>query len=829
MKPALPALPIQAVLPELTTKLCRHSTVILAAEPGSGKTTIVPLALLDEPWLKGQKIIVLEPRRLAVRMAAKRMSQLCKQEVGKLVGYRIRFDHRTSAATRIEVITEGVLIRMIQKDPALTGVGMVIFDEFHERTLTADLGLALSCEVQEMREDLKIMIMSATMDNQRTSKVLGSIPIITGKGRCFPVEVEYLPRPSTEYLIPRTVKAIYRALSEQEGDILVFLPGAGDIRRVQAQIKGDCLCLPLYGNLSQQEQDRIFCPTEKRRIILATPIAETSITIEGVRVVIDCGLMKTPQFSSSTGLTTLTTVGISKASARQRTGRAGRLCPGVCYRLWTKGEHHSKPEFSLPEILSADLAPLLLETVQWGVSDPNELLWIDPPRASQSKQARELLQQLTILDESGKLTTSGKTIAKLPLHPRLALMIHKGNEQGLGGLACDLAALLQNRDVFRGNSRDRSVDIEDRLEILHLFSQRQNTLIKKRGADPDLCRKIMQESMQYRRILGIKDPGADFSEAGNLLALAYPDRIAMRKKDTGSHLLSSGRGMQLAKGDHLHHAEFLVAASLDGGKKQGRIYLGAAVSKETLLNHHAHLLETTEQVVWHKNRVESVAITTLGRLDLERTPCTAIDPDAVLHCLLAGIKQTGIHCLNWQNKSRELQSRMQTAHLYSPDTWPDVADATLEENMEWLKPYLDRVTSLKQLRRLDMYQILHARLTWQEQQELERIAPTHIQVPSGSNVKLTYQPGQPPVLAVRLQEMFGAEQTPAIFRGQIPVLIHLLSPASRPIQVTTDLAGFWKSTYYEVKKELQGRYPKHYWPDNPLEAKATARVKPRKR
>ncbi len=824
----LPALPIHAVLPELCHTLQHHNTIILAAEPGSGKTTIVPLALLDEPWANNQKIIVLEPRRLAVRMAARRMSQICGQRVGQRVGYRIRFDRKSGPKTRIEVVTEGILIRMIQHDPELSGVGLVIFDEFHERTLMADLGLALCHDVRELREDLKIMVMSATLDNESISKALGDVPVITGKGRCYPVAVTYLSRPSTAPLVPRTIHAIHRALAEQEGDILVFLPGAGEIRRVQSQIQGDCLCLPLYGNLPQQEQDRVFAPSDQRRVILATPIAETSLTIEGITVVIDSGLMKKPRFSSATGLSSLCTVGISKASAKQRQGRAGRLCPGVCYRLWIQGEHHSKPEFSPPEILDADLAPLVLETLHWGVPDPRGLTWIDPPRRSGVTQAQELLLRLAIINTKGQLTKLGQHVAPLPLHPRLALMIHKGQEQGLGWLACLLAALLQNRDIFRGQNPERSADIEDRLELLQLFEQNKSTLIRNRGADPDICRKILQEARQYQRLVGSTNKIIDFGETGNLLALAYPDRIAMKKQDASQHTLSSGRGVLLQRGDHLHHAPFLVVANLDGGKKQGRIFLAASLSKETIFSHHRHLLNHKEQVLWTKNRAESVTITSLGKLELQRTPLPTTDQETVRQCLLAGIQQAGITCLNWQKKSRDLKARMVAAHQWRPDEWPDVADHALEKDLSWLAPYLDGVSSLKQLHQLNLEQILKSLLSWQQQQELDRLLPSHLTVASGSRVKLSYQPGKPPILAVRLQELFATTTTPTVLNGAMPVLIHLLSPANRPIQITSDLAGFWQNTYPEVKKELLGRYPKHYWPDDPLTATATARVKRRK-
>ncbi|MCD6388277.1 MAG: ATP-dependent helicase HrpB [Desulfobulbaceae bacterium] len=825
MKYDLPPLPIHAVLPELRKSLANHRSVVLAAEPGSGKTTIVPLVLVNEPWLAGRKIIILEPRRLAARMAAKRMSELAGDTVGGLVGYRIRFDRKISSETRIEVVTEGILTRMIQRDPELAGVGLVVFDEFHERSLQSDLALALCLDVLTLRDDLKIMIMSATMDTFRVSRLLGGAPVISGKGRCFPVTLNYLSCPPTDFLIQRTVKAIRRAMAEQNGDILVFLPGAGEIRAVQNRIDGDVLCLPLYGNLPQKKQDLIFDRAEKRRLILATPIAETSLTIEGVSVVIDSGLMKVPRFSPATGLTSLHTISISKASADQRAGRAGRLGPGICYRLWTMGEHHSKADFLPPEIIGADLAPLLLEVLLWGVNDPGELTWLDPPRTGQVNQARDLLARLGAVDEKGGLTEIGRQIASLPLHPRLALMLLRGREQGNGPLACRLAALLQNRDPFRGSDGAQSVDIEDRLDILRLFEQKGQALVRARGADPSLCHRILREADQYQHFLGIDGGVRNFQESGNLLALAYPDRIAMKKPGSSQHLLSSGRGVILPVGDHLHQADFLVAAHVDGGKKQGRIFLGAALSREKIIGGHGHLLSREDRVVWNKNKVEAASVLLLGKLEMTKEPLSEVDPYKISQCLLEGIKQTGIDCLGWQKKSREVQARMQCAHVWNPDRWPDVSDTNLMNDLSWIEPYLDSITTLKQLKNLDLYPILHSLLSWQKQQELDRVAPTHFQVPSGSKKRLLYQPGEPPILAVRLQEMFGATATPTVFDGKIPVLVHLLSPAGRAIQVTLDLVGFWQNTYHEVKKELKGRYPKHYWPDDPIKAQAIRGVK----
>lgn len=830
----LPHLPIQPILPALKEALTREQSVVLVAEPGSGKTTIVPLALLEEVWLTGEKIIMLEPRRLAARMAAMRLSSLAGDTVGGLVGYRIRFDTQVGPNTRIEVVTEGIFTRMIQNDPDLPGIGLVIFDEFHLRSIQSDLALALCLDIMELRDDLKIMLMSATMDSSRVSRLLGGAPVISGEGSCFPVAVHYLSRASSDFPVQRAVRAIQRSLAQDSGDILVFLPGVGEIKAVERQISDtNLLCLPLYGNLPQHKQDLIFAKTSKRRLILATPIAETSLTIEGITVVIDCGLMKVPQFSPATGLTTLRTVSISKASAEQRTGRAGRLAPGTCYRLWPESEHYSRPEFLAPEIIGADLAPLVLELLRWGITDPGELKWLDPPRQGGVDRARQLLGQLGITDTKGAISTMGREVAQLPLHPRLALMLIRGRKKGLGGMACRLAALLQNRDLLYARGREQSVDIEDRLQILWLFEEGGTAEVKRRGVDTQLCRRILKEARQYQRILKITkqdEPKHDscISESGNLLAYAYPDRIAMKKLGSRQHLLASGRGVILPQGDHLHHGDFLVAASLDGGKKQGRIYVAAALSRHDILENHNELLTTEKRVQWLGSRVEASSVLRLGQLEIEHKALSDIDPERITECLMEGIVLNGMSCLSWHKKSRELQARIETAHNIVPEKWPDVSDSTLLNDLSWLRPYLGDLRSLKQLKKLDIYSILLSLLSWQEQQELDRLLPSHYLAASGSHIKLHYSQGEPPVLAVRLQEMFGTTETPAVYGGKLPILIHLLSPARRPVQVTADLASFWKGTYMAVKKELAGRYPKHYWPDDPMLAQATARCKPRK-
>ena len=832
--PNLPELPIDDILPELLEGLAKSPAAVLTAEPGSGKTTIAPLVLLDQPWLDGRKIIILEPRRLAARAAAARMSELVGDRVGGTIGYRVRFDSKVSRATRIEVVTEGIMIRMLQNDPELGDTGLVIFDEFHERSLQGDLALALCLDARQLRQDLKVLLMSATIDSGEIAGLLDNGPVISGQGRCFPVSVEYLQRQSTESTTGRTIKGIDKALVEQQGDILVFLPGAGEIRFVLDHYdkRTDLACLPLYGDLPLEKQNLVFAGVQcKRRLILATPIAETSLTIEGITTVVDSGQLKSPRFDPASGLTRLERIPISKGSAEQRAGRAGRLGPGHCYRLWTQSEQHSRPGFLPAEIINADLAPLMLELALWGVSDPGQLVWIDPPRRGQINQARNILLDLGAIDEKLAITPLGMQLANFPLHPRLALMLVHGRQQGLSRLACRLAAILNNRDPLKQEIGRQSTDIEERLQLLAIFERDGAGSVQAKGGDPDQCRWILREAGQYWKLLGKipKDSGQE-SVAGNLLASAYPDRIAHKKPGSAQHLLASGQGAVLPVGDHLGQAELLVAAKLHGGKKQGRIFLAASLSMDQLRSDHAHLIETEKTVRWdaEQKRVVAVEEERFGSLVLSRKKWPGAQAEQLSQCLLQGIRQSGITCLPWQKKSRELQARIQSAHLWQSDSWPDVGDETLLQDLSWLQPYLTGAKGFNDLKKLDLVDILLARFSWQEQQELDRIAPTHIKVASGSRIKLRYRPGEVPVLAVRIQQMFGCAETPTVAGGKIPVLIHLLSPAQRPIQITSDLAAFWKTTYREVKKELVGRYPRHYWPENPLEAQATNRAKRRK-
>ncbi len=835
-------LPIEEALPRLREALTGHASVVLQAPPGAGKTTLVPLALLDEPWLKDKSIVMLEPRRLAARAAAGRMSQLRHENVGEMVGYRIRFESKVSKATRIEVLTEGILTRRLQNDPALEGVGLVIFDEFHERHLHADLALALCLDSQRgLRDDLKILVMSATLDGAAVSRLLNDAPIITSEGRSYPVDVHYLPRDPEGRLPDVVAQAIQRALGEHEGDVLAFLPGAWEIRRTQSNIEAalknsNVDIHPLYGDLPWEQQERAIRPggaPGRRKVVLATPIAETSLTIDGVRVVVDSGYARVPQFDPKSGLSRLVTQRISRASAEQRAGRAGRTAPGVCYRLWGETTQRGLIPQAIPEIRNADLVPLALELSAWGVQDANSLAWLDPPPAASLAQARDLLVELDALDEYGRITTSGRAMALLPLHPRLAHMLRAAEKMQRGALACDIAALISERDILMGEAR-RSCDLTERLEVLHVFRQQGRKGAEARGADANSCTRVDQAARQWRRLIGARDDAAGFDpeDAGQLLALAYPDRIAQQRAPNGpAYLLANGRGARLPEWEIRLRQPLLVAATLDAGEGEGLIYLAATLRAETLPALMPAHVKSGEEVRWDAEQQIVVArrVERLGALVLDSAPLKQADPGKPRAAMLEGVRRMGMDVLPWADDARQWQARVLSLRQWFPEeNWPDVSDSALAAMLDdWLAPYLDGITRRDHLARLDLPAILKARLDWKQGQQLDSDAPSHLTVPSGSQLKLDYKPGESPVLAVKLQEMFGLADTPRVARGRVPVTLHLLSPARRPIQVTQDLRGFWERTYAEVKKELKGRYPKHPWPDDPWNAVPTARAKRR--
>jgi len=838
-------LPIEEILPSLNATLARHRSAVLQAPPGAGKTTMVPISALSESWLDGRSILVLEPRRLAARAAAGRMAELLREEVGGTVGYRIRFESRVSSATRIEVLTEGILTRRLQNDPSLEGVGLVIFDEFHERHLHGDLALALTLDCQRgLRDDLKILVMSATLDGNAVARLLGGAPVLTSEGRSYPVDIRYLPRDPEGRIPVAVAAAIQRAIEQESGDLLAFLPGAGEIRRTQELLDGglgpDVDVFPLYGDLPWEQQQRAIMPRGgRRRVVLATPIAETSLTIDRVRVIVDSGFVRVPQFDPASGLTRLSTQRISRASAEQRAGRAGRTAPGVCYRLWSESTQRGLVPHATPEIRTADLAPLALELAAWGAHDAESLAWLDSPPAPNLAQARDLLQELDALDNDNHLTAVGKAMVRLPLHPRLAHMVQKAVDEKQGGLACDIAALLSERDLFKADSR-RSVDITERLEALGAFRQSGRRGAQNHGADPGTCARIEQVARQWRRMAGV--PGASRSEtdwhaSGRVLSLAYPDRIAMqRNPKEPRYLLANGRGATLPDWELRLRQPFLVAASTDaalpGGSGEGRIFLAAVVDRADLLDVHSGHVRNHSEIVWDASQQAVLAreMVRLGALILDERPVSAPDPERIRSAVLDGIRQLGVGVLPWTSETREWQARvLSVRHWFPEEGWPDVSDSSLAESMEtWLAPFLNDVTRRTHFGRIDLASAVKSVLDWKLAQALDRLAPSHIEVPSGSRVRLEYKPGDSPVLSVKLQEMFGLADTPRVANGRVPVTLHLLSPARRPIQVTQDLKGFWERTYGDVKKELKGRYPKHPWPDDPWKAVPTARASRRR-
>ncbi|MFC6226932.1 ATP-dependent helicase HrpB [Paenibacillus allorhizosphaerae] len=861
-------LPIDPVLPDLQRILRSAANAVLVAPPGAGKTTRVPLALLNEPWLMDQRIIMLEPRRLAARSAARHMAASLGERVGETVGYRVRLDTKVGPRTRIEVITEGVLTRLLQEDPALEGVGVIIFDEFHERSLHADLGLALCLQTQQvLREDLRIVVMSATIEAEPVANLLGSAPIVRSEGRSFPVQTHYLDRPSDERLEHLTVRSVLHALQHDPGDMLVFLPGAAEIRRVEARLHelrlgNHVRIAPLFGVLPQGEQDAALAPCGpgERKIVLATSIAETSLTVEGVRIVIDSGLMRVPRFSPRTGMSRLETIRVSRASADQRRGRAGRLDSGVCYRLWTVQEDRSLKEQSTPEILEADLTALALELAAWGVTDPSELQWLDPPPTAAMTHARELLRRLGAMDERGVITSHGRSLAEWGLHPRFAHMLVNAVPLKQTKLACMIAAVLGERDFMRKDTGTADADLRVRVEAIHKFAlaipSKQSASgrhsIEHEDSPTDVgrdmnylgwtmpgysvdaasCRRIAAEARHIQESVPLSDqePEMDIHSIGLLLAFAYPDRIAQRRTD-GRYLLSNGRGAILpdSGSQAISVSPFLVAADLDDRGSESRIYLASPVDLGQLEDHCQQLMKQEKSVEWDREagRVRAVARLKLGALVLKEQPVASPAPEELLTALLQGIADEGLEILPWTRAARQVQQRAYFMHC-ADSSWPDLSDEALLDSLEqWLGPHLYGLKSRNDLARLGLTDILEAMLTWEQRRELDASVPTHITVPSGSRIAVDYSDPASPVLSVRLQEMFGLQDTPRIAKGTIPITLHLLSPAQRPVQVTKDLASFWQNAYFEVKKDLKGRYPKHYWPDDPLAAMPTNRAKPR--
>ncbi|HUL18433.1 MAG TPA: ATP-dependent helicase HrpB [Steroidobacteraceae bacterium] len=834
-------LPIDAVLAPLMAALRAQGAAVLEAPPGAGKSTVVPLALLGEPWAGAGKIVMLEPRRLAARAVAMRMAQTLGENVGETVGYRMRLDTRVSGATRIEVVTEGVLTRMLQADAALEGVAAVIFDEFHERSLQADLGLALTLDARaNLRPGLHLLVMSATLDGAAVARLIGDAPLISAPGRSFPVTTHYLP--AGPPLLPqagrgadtperRVTQLIRRALRESPGDVLAFLPGAREIRRVAAALAAEgspqLTVLPLFADLPAEAQRAALAPAASaaRKVVLATNIAETSLTIEGVSIVVDSGLTRRARFDPATGMGRLETQRISRASAEQRQGRAGRTQPGVCYRAWGEGAHAALAPYSAPEILDADLTPLALELAGWGAQDAAALRWLDAPPAAQLASARDLLARLGALDAQGRISAHGREMARLPLHPRLAHLLLNARSLGLVPLAAQLAALLSERDLLRGQAGARDADIRSRLELLNGEGAA--------GADRFALERARRAARELQRQAG-GAPAAhgrtdDAHAAGLLLAFAYPDRIARRRPGgEGRYSLTSGRGAAFAAPQSLAQSEFIVAVDLDDAEREARILLAAPLSRADLEAHFAAAIRRTQTVEWNA-REEAVSARRSVQLDalvLEEGPLPQVPPAAARAAMLAGVRALGLEALPWDREARELRARLQFVRAQGAGDWPEVSRAALEASLEeWLAPWLEGVTRRTHLARVPLAQALLARLSHAQQRELDAAAPTHLTLPTGTRVRIDYEGAGAPLAAVRLQEVFGLAATPRLGRAQVPVTLQLLSPAQRPLQVTRDLASFWRGAYAQVRKDMRGRYPRHDWPEDPLSAAPTRGVR----
>ncbi len=836
---SLPDLPIREALPALHDALAGHRAALLDAPPGAGKSTLVPLFLLDSPWRKDQKILMLEPRRIAARAVAMRMATLLGEPVGRTVGFRTRLETRISRETRVEVVTEGILTRMLQEDPALSGIGCVIFDEFHERSLNADLGLALCIESQQnLREDLRILVMSATLDLAPLVRLLGHAPIVSAQGRSFEVRTHYVPRRSDLHLELQCAQIVRTALREHPGDVLCFLPGAAEIRRVQrtleeAGLEHNVEILPLYGELDGAAQDAALAAAApgRRKIVLATSIAETSLTIAGIRIVVDSGLRRYAEFDPTTGMSHLTTGKVSQAAADQRRGRAGRLSEGDCYRMWSEGAHASLSPQTPPEILHADLAPLALELACWG-SDAASLAWLDPPPAAPLAQARDLLHELEAIDAAGRVTLHGRSLEKLGMHPRLAHMLIKARDLGAARLACDLAAILSERDILRAVVGARDVDLRLRITVLRGDGRELPAGVT---VDARAKSQAQRTSGQWQRdfALPARDTAHSDEATGILLAWAYPDRIARARGDGGRYLLANGRGAHFGEPQALAKSQFIVAAELDGAEREARIFLAAPISIEDLEKHFAALITDAAEIRWDEREqaVHARRERRLGALLLQSSELRDPDPAALGEAALAGLKILGMAGLPWTKDLSQWRARVMLLRHFkvpSPAPWPDLSDAALELAVEeWAPPWIVGFTRREHFARMDLSNALRSLVTHAQGKILEREAPTHFTVPSGSHIPIDYLDGDTPTVSVRLQELFGLRETPCVAGGKVPLLLKLLSPAGRPVQITQDLVSFWNRGYHEVKKDLKGRYPKHYWPDDPYTAQATRRARPR--
>ncbi|CAK7258585.1 MULTISPECIES: ATP-dependent helicase HrpB [unclassified Shinella] len=813
----LPRLPVTEVLPSLGAALGAGTRAVLSAPPGAGKTTLVPLFLLGEAWRGDGKIILLEPRRLAARAAAGRMAALIGERVGETVGYRMRLDNRVSARTRIEVVTEGVFARMILDDPELSGVTAVLFDEFHERSLDADFGLALALDVQAaLREDLRLLVMSATLDVARVSALLGDPPVIVSEGRAFPVDIRHQDRPAGERIEDTMARAIGAAHREESGSILAFLPGQAEITRTAERLEGrfgpETHIVPLYGNLSQKEQDAAIrpAPAGTRKIVLATSIAETSITIDGVRIVIDSGLQRLPVFEAATGITRLETVRVSRASADQRAGRAGRTEPGIAIRLWHAGQTAAMPAFTPPQILSSDLSGFMLDLAHWGVGDPAALKLVDQPPAAAVEEARSLLRLLGALDEHGALTPAGKRIRTLALPPRLAAMILHAAEDGEQVAAARLAVLLTEQGL--GGT---AVDIEERLR----------RFASERGERAEAARRLAQRMAEG---FGAAKGGAT-PPAGALLLHAFPDRVALQRGGRGRFVMANGRGAELPETERLAGAEMIVVADLTGQAGRQRILAAAEIDRADVEAELVASIVREDQCVFDRasRQVRARRVVRLGAMILEETPLVRPSGPKAALALADGVRQLGLAVLPFSREAAQLRDRIGFLHRSIGAPWPDTGDDALLATLDsWFVPFQENTRGLEEVKPASLQEGLMALVPYEVQRDLARLAPTHFEAPTGQRHPIRYD-GDEPVLAIRVQELFGLKQHPAVAGGRLPLLLELHSPAHRLIQTTRDLPGFWAGSWRDVRADMRGRYPKHPWPEDPADALPTTRAKPR--
>ncbi len=831
--------PVLEIIPSLKQALQQNAVVILQAPPGAGKSTVLPLQLLDEPWLKNKKMIMLEPRRLAARSVALRMAEELGEEAGATIGYRVRFESVVSKQTRVEVVTEGILTRMIQTDNSLEEVGLVIFDEFHERSLQADLALALCHQAQQLlREDLRILIMSATLDGEKISSLFNRAPIITSTGKQYPVAFHYIPTEKNVHLAVGTARVIRKALYEQAGDILVFLPGAGEIQRVYTLLEAENVSaqvIPLFGDMPFKKQQEAILPHPQgvRKIVLATSIAETSLTIEGITTVVDSGYARVPRFDPRSGLTRLETVRVTKDAADQRAGRAGRLGPGVCYRLWSEATHHQLQPSRQPEIMEADLASLVLELAHWGIQNLNELTWITTPPEGAVKQARELLHNLEAL-ENNKITARGKEMLKLPTHPRIAHMLLTAHPSPLSkesgivqkrdeSLSSDIAAILEERDPL---PKEAGADLSLRVEVLRKWRRGERV-----SAERNVLERIERLASSWRRIFKQSTDNSNpvDAEVGALVAEAYPERIARQQEKSGvRYKLANGRVVRLPDHDPLLRETWLAVAQLDAGGGEGKIFLAAPLNEEDLL----HRASESETVKWDAERgmITANQEKRIGNVVLSSKSISKVSEAQRIKILCETVREEGLKLLGWDEAQGEWQARLLSIRTWRPkEEWPDVSDENLlETTEEWLAPYLTNVSKRIDFQRLELQNILAGIISWELNSKFDKLAPARLQVPSGSFIKLNYfNDGRPPVMEVRLQEMFGLLETPTVNEGRTKIVLHLLSPGYKPVQVTQDLKSFWQTTYHEVRKELRMRYPRHHWPEDPWTAEAVRGAKKR--